>query len=249
MVRKGECEQLLDIWHQQKGIYSKFVAYVSAKWGVLPPRIGDDGKKISNTMADIKENAAQKKEMLKLARWMRGHFTYTIDHADGSKSKATDLWKNAVAHLSGDHTKCSELNSDADCSESEVRLRTPKMIRVMTSFLNEKDLIDDFEMYRTDRSTSWIESFNNTLAAFADKRLFFNVKALRLRHILAVLSWNEMRGRKLLERRPTKVGPRNSRHQNRTERNRYAAPAHIWRQNLMGQFRIERPIKIGRAHV
>jgi hypothetical protein len=26
MVDKGECEQLLDIWHQQKGIYSKFIA-------------------------------------------------------------------------------------------------------------------------------------------------------------------------------------------------------------------------------
>ena len=33
MVEKGECEQLLDIWHQQKGIYSKFVAYIDAKWG------------------------------------------------------------------------------------------------------------------------------------------------------------------------------------------------------------------------
>ena len=130
--------------------------------------------------------------MRKLARWMRGHFTYTIDNADGSKSKATEIWMNAAAHLSGDHTKCSELCDDADCSDSTVRLRTPKMIEVMTKFLNEKGLIDDFESYRTDRSTSWIESFSNTLAAFADKRLFFNIKALRLRHILAILSWNEL---------------------------------------------------------
>ena len=181
--------------------------------------------------------------MRKLARWMRGHFTYTIENADGSKSKATEIWKNAAAHLSGDHTKCSELCDDADCSDSTVRLRTPKMIEVMTKFLNEKGLIDDFDSYRTDRSTSWIESFNNTLAAFADKRFFFNIKALRLRHILAILSWNEMQGRELVGRRKTNVGPRNSRHQNRTERNRYVAPAHVWRRNLMGQFRIQRPIK------
>ncbi len=69
--------------------YFKYVAYIDSKWGVLPQRIGDDGKKISNSMADIQENAAQKKEMQKLARWMRGHFTYTIDNAEGSKSKAT----------------------------------------------------------------------------------------------------------------------------------------------------------------
>ena len=113
----------------------------------------------------------------------------------------------------------------------------------MTKFLNEKGLIDDFESYRTDRSTSWIESFNNTLAAFADKRLFFNIKALRLRHILAILSWNEMRGRELVERKKTNVGPRNSRHPNRHARNRYAAPVHAWRNNLMMKFRITSPIR------
>jgi hypothetical protein len=53
LVEKKECEQLLDIWHQQKNIYSKYVAYIDSKWGVLPQRIGDDGKKILNTMADI----------------------------------------------------------------------------------------------------------------------------------------------------------------------------------------------------
>ena len=68
LVIKGECEQLLDIWHQQKGIYSKFIAYIDSKWGSLPRRTGDDGKPISNSMADIQENAAQKKEMRKLAR-------------------------------------------------------------------------------------------------------------------------------------------------------------------------------------
>ena len=33
----------------------------------------------------------------------------------------------------------------------------------MTKFLNEKGLIDDFESYRTDRLTSWIESFKKLL--------------------------------------------------------------------------------------
>ena len=47
-------------------------------------------------------------------------------------------------------------------------------------------MVDDFEAYRTDRSTSHIEPFNNVLAAFADKRDFFNIKALKLRHILTV---------------------------------------------------------------
>ena len=61
-------------------------------------------------------------------------------------------------------------------------------------FLEQKGLIDDFESYRNDRSTSFIESFNNTLAAFANMRLFFNLPALRLRHVLAILSWNKMRG-------------------------------------------------------
>ena len=94
------------------------MAYIDSKWGTLPRRTGDDGKPISNSMADIQENAAQKKEMRKLVRWMRGHFTYTIDNADGSKTRAEEIWKNAAAHLSGDHTKCAEFNSEADCSDS-----------------------------------------------------------------------------------------------------------------------------------
>ena len=53
LVEKGECEQLLDIWHQQKGIYSKFVAYIDSKWGVLPPRHDQNGKRIPNAMAEI----------------------------------------------------------------------------------------------------------------------------------------------------------------------------------------------------
>ena len=69
MVEKGVCEQLLDIWHQQKGIYSKYVAFIDSKWGVLPRRTGDDGKPISNSMADIQENAAQKR---KCENWQGG---------------------------------------------------------------------------------------------------------------------------------------------------------------------------------
>ena len=243
MVEKGECEQLLDIWHQQKGIYSKYCAFIDSKWGVLPPRHGEDGKRIPNSMADIQENALQKKEMKRLARWMRGHFTYTVDHAQQDKETATKIWKNAAAHLAGDHSKCLEYNDEADCSTSTIRLRTPKMVEVMTKFLEQKGLIDDFESYRNDRSTSFIESFNNTLAAFADKRLFFNLKALRLRHVLAILSWNEMRGRDLVGRKEAKVGPRNSRHPNRHARNRYVEPVHAWRVNLMRNFQDARPIQ------
>ena len=171
------------------------------------------------------------------------HFTYTLDHAQQDKETATEIWKNAAAHLAGDHSKCLEYTNEADCSMSTIRLHTPKMVEVMTKFLEQKGLIDDFESYRNDRSTSFIKSFNNTLAAFADKRLFFNLKELRLRHVLAILSWNKMRGRDLVGRKEAKVGPRNSRHPNRHARNRYVEPVHAWRVNLMRNFQDARPIQ------
>ena len=88
-------------------------------------------------------------------------------NADGSKSKATEIWKNAVRRTFLEIMHVIE----SACAHQK--------------FLNEKGLLDDFEAYHTDPATSWIESFNNTLAAFADTRLFFNIKALRLRFVMA----------------------------------------------------------------
>ena len=249
MLDKGECEQLRDIWHQHKGIYSKWNAYVDSKWGALPAEFSEPtekfpkGKRIPNKLSAIQDHAAQRKEMKKLARWMRGHFTFVIDHCNQDVGIVKEIWQNAAAHLSGDHSHCSDWVKDQDCSQSTVRLHSTRMVEIMTRFLAEKEMVDDFGAYRTDASTSYIESFNNTMAAFADKRLFFNVKALKLRHILAVLSWNEMQGRDLIARRKTEVGPRNSRHPMRTERNIYTLPVHAWRKNLMSNFRLTRPLK------
>ena len=98
LVDKGECEQLRDIWHQQKGVYSKFVVFVDAKWGTLPVRYTEAsekhpaGQRISNSMSDIKENAARKQEAKKLARWMRGHFTYVIDRCGQDVGVAKEIW-------------------------------------------------------------------------------------------------------------------------------------------------------------
>ena len=250
LLDKGECEQLRDIWHQQKGIFTKWGNYVDSKWGALPAMMEEPsekfpkGRRIPNKMADIQEHSAQRKEMKKLARWMQGRFTFTIDHANQDVGIAKEIWQNATAHLSGDHSHCRDWAEDQDCSESTIRLRSPRMVEVTRMFLAEKDMVDDFEAYRTDRSTSHIESFKIVLAAFADKRVFFNIEALKLRHILAVLSWNESRGRELIGRFATKVGPGNSWHKNRTMRNRYAAPVHAWKRNLMRNFRATRPMKV-----
>ena len=145
LLDQGTCEQLRDIWHQQKGIYTKWIAFIEAKWGVLPAEFSEPcdkfpkGKRIPNKLSVIQEHAAQRKEMRGLARWMRGHFTFTIDHCNQDAGIAKEIWENAAAHLAGDHAHCKDWAEDQDCSDSIARLRTPRMVEITKNSCKKRE--------------------------------------------------------------------------------------------------------------
>ena len=94
-------------------------------------------------------------------------------------------------------------------------------------------IVKELENLEYGINTSINESFNNSAAAWANKRMFFGHKSMTLRHDIASLHWNANCGKKLLRVSTNKVSKLRNKHPARTTRNRYEPMKLDWAKAVM----------------
>uniref|UniRef100_A0A090X9T5 Uncharacterized protein n=1 Tax=Ixodes ricinus TaxID=34613 RepID=A0A090X9T5_IXORI len=116
---------------------------------------------------------------------------------EGDASKLRNTLLNCVNHFCGKHEKCSV---ESPCKEhghvpTTLLIKDPVALELLSTFLRTTTVFKNAEDYVKSKDTFYIESFNNSMLIYLDKRVHYQDKSYNLRQSLALLDWNEHVGR------------------------------------------------------
>ena len=125
---------------------------------------------------------------------IRTHVHWSIRNCQHNEQILRDNIDNIINHYSNVHTHCSEgsrCKMDENYEPSKQILTDPvakallgNSLRKTAVYLHPKDYIHAMDTY-------YVESFNNVLNVFQDKRISFGHNEYKKRSQLSVLHWNE----------------------------------------------------------
>lgn len=89
----------------------------------------------------------------------------------------------------------SRCKTDANYISSKLPLTDEKAESALMEFMKKLRVYKQAERYCQCMDTHFVESFNNAVLQYVDKRICFGKEAYKLRIALAMIDWNEHVGR------------------------------------------------------
>lgn len=128
---------------------------------------------------------------------VRNHAYFAMATCGGNADNLRETLLNCVNHFSGDHRCCA---SDSQCKSvghvpSTLLLKDAVAIDLLTKFIRSTTVYKSAQDFVRSKDTFYVESFNNTVLMYLDKRIHYKNETYDLRQSLAVLDWNEHVGR------------------------------------------------------
>ena len=171
--QKEVCNQL-DNWHGLKSLDKHITKIVQGN--------RRDGEKTWHWQLKDKQQA------------IHTHASYCMNNCEKSAEKLRACLINCVAHYQGLHDKCSE---DSRCrwdpryEPTKTTIDDPIAAQLLTKAIQTSNLYKNAALYTENMSTAYVESFNNSLNMFQNKRISFTDENYKNRTLLTVLYWNE----------------------------------------------------------
>ena len=120
------------------------------------------------------------------------HWACRNCNEDPEELKAQVL--NIVQHYKNIHEMCPSASrcwSDLNYEPSKKVITDKKAERLLLNVLTQSQIYKNPSYFHLAKETSYVESFNNHLNMWHDKRIKFGQKQFRTQSELAVISWNE----------------------------------------------------------
>lgn len=122
------------------------------------------------------------------------HIHWAVRHCEGNPKKLQEFIENIIPHYENSHEKChpeSRCRKDKNYEPSRVVLTSKIAKKLLENTLKGSVIYKYPEDYILGKDTFYVESFNNVMNIFQDKRIVFGVDQYKLRSNLAVCHWNE----------------------------------------------------------
>lgn len=171
---RGEVENTLDTWHATK-------------------HISRDVKKICSG-ARKNEGKTWHPELADKAGSIKTHIYWCMKNCNRDASTLKLYIDNIIPHYQGHHNNChptSRCRTDQPYIPTKTPITDPAAIELLSKFLHSLPQYTKPELYTACQNTHYVESFNNALLQYQDKRVAFGYKSYRMRTDLTILDWNE----------------------------------------------------------
>jgi len=181
---RGETRRSLDTWHATKGITR----------GMKKIATGPNKHEGKEWHAELSDKCAS----------IRTHIYWSMKNCAGDEGKLRDNMDNIVSHYKNNHEKCSE---ESRCKKdgvvyipSKCKLTEPKAEQLLVKFVHSLPVYKLAECYSGCKDTHYVESYNNAILQYHNKRIAFGDQTYKLRTDLSILDWNENVDRPLTSR-------------------------------------------------
>lgn len=174
LVRESGVVNQNDSWHGIKAVKSAMKKVSSG-----PKYL--QGKTWSEQLEDKVESVAT-------------HFHWAIRNCEQNPKELKDLLINVVEHYKNNHTKChpdSRCKRDLNYEPKRSTINKPIAEKLLLGVIHKSVIFKSPDHFVLARDTSYVESFNNTMNMFQDKRIVFSDANYNARACLAVCHWNE----------------------------------------------------------
>ena len=126
------------------------------------------------------------------------HANWAIRNCKGDEGTLQASLLNSVDHYMDNHTNCaarSRCKQDPNYEPSRIPITSTKAEQLLRDSITKSTLYKSASDFVLGRSTAHVESFNNTMNMFHDKRIYYGDLEYEMRSMMAVLHWNENVGR------------------------------------------------------
>jgi hypothetical protein len=126
---------------------------------------------------------------------IKKHIQFALQNCNGDESRLKSMLDNIVQHYANVHDKClctSRCKTDPNYMPSRQILTDPFAKTLLLTTVRSLDVYKHSENYVHGMSSSLVESFNNSLNIFHDKRVgSLSLQNYSLKTNLAIIHWNE----------------------------------------------------------
>ena len=167
-----------DTWHATKGLVAKI-------------------RKITTGPRNL-EGLKWHSELSDKAAAMKTYIFWSMKYCGGDANKLQKNILNIIQHYKGNHVDCfvtSRCHRDRKYIPTKTQITDPVAEEILTKFLRNLEMYRHPDLFKYCDDTHWIETFNNALLQYHDKRIVFGKEQYDLRTDLAILDWNEHTGR------------------------------------------------------
>ena len=124
---------------------------------------------------------------------MRNHLYWAMDHCNGDEATLKRHLDTAIEHFQMRHDGCdpSSVCCQPGYAPDYVVVQDPVAVSLLTNFVHKSAIYRKPADYIYGRDTYLVESFNNVMLIYLDKRIHYRDQTYEMRRNLAVLDWNE----------------------------------------------------------
>ncbi len=125
---------------------------------------------------------------------IKTHFHYAIRNCNGDSDKLKSSLLNVIEHYKNNHSDCSSSSrckKDPNYEPSRIVLTSQKAIALLKRAVENTVIYKYPNDFNLGKDTFYVESFNNVMNVFQDKRIAFSDSIYNMRSQLAVCHWNE----------------------------------------------------------
>ncbi|MEW8544680.1 MAG: hypothetical protein AB2693_14230 [Candidatus Thiodiazotropha sp.] len=124
---------------------------------------------------------------------IRNHLYHAIDSCGGNGTELRRIIESCVPHFQNNHEACSE---ESECKNPAyvpefTVLTDSAAAKLLLNFLHSLTLYKNAQDYALSKDTYYVESFNNAMLIYLDKRVHMRNRTYEMRRDLAILDWNE----------------------------------------------------------
>lgn len=173
-VHQPQVTNANDTWHASKGVTKEMKKIASGPKKYMGVTWHPD---LSDKVASIKT-----------------HTYYAMKNCQGSPVKLRQCLDNIVEHYKNNHQNCSvesRCRRDPNYEPSKNILSDSEAERILKTEIHKLQIYKTPEDYVNCIDTHYVESFNNALLVYHDKRIKFGDEEYKRRSNMAVLDWNE----------------------------------------------------------
>lgn len=171
---RSPTENANDTWHLTKGI-------------------SKSARKIT-TGSKSTRGVVWHEELSDKAAAIKTHIYHSMKNCKNDPNLLRSNILSVVDHYQGNHGNCmptSRCKTDPNYESSKYIIKDEKAVCLLTKYIKSLPVFKDAEKYKYCMDTHYVESFNNALLQYVDKRISFGLDTYKMRINLTILDWNE----------------------------------------------------------
>ena len=151
-------------------------------------------KAVKKSVSKVSEGISWSQQLADKVEQIATHISWSLRNCDENPQKFKESLDNVIEHYCNNHANChntSRCKRDSNYGPSRIVITNGKAKKMLENVIRKSTIYQHPQDYILGKDTFYLESFNNVMNIFQDKRICFGDEQYKFRSDLAVCHWIE----------------------------------------------------------